>query len=233
MIIARSRLLFFALLLLFFSSNADAQITPVTTTNTQTATISETVTPCNTPLLRTFNVTNAFTVADVNLGVLLSHTYRGDLLMYLTSPLGTRIQFFTGTGTTANNFNVLLDDSAAASVTGHNANDSVTVAPYQRQFQPSSSFTGFNGQNAVGTWTLEICDRFNQDSGVFQRSDLIITPAPATLSITKISSIISDGISNSNPKSIPGAVVNYCIAIGNAGPGIAATSTPATSSRRI
>ena len=34
--------------------------------------------------------------------------------------------------------------------------------------------------------------------------------------------MISDGISGTNPKAIPGAVVHYCITISNAGPGTAA-----------
>ncbi len=38
------------------------------------------------------------------------------------------------------------------------------------------------------------------------------------LSVTKISSVISDSISASNPKAIPGAVIRYCISASNTGP---------------
>ena len=42
------------------------------------------------------------------------------------------------------------------------------------------------------------------------------------LSVTKISSVISDPISSSNPKAIPEAVIRYCITITNLGSGTAA-----------
>jgi uncharacterized repeat protein (TIGR01451 family) len=43
----------------------------------------------------------------------------------------------------------------------------------------------------------------------------------ATLSVTKISSVLSDGISATNPKAIPGATVQYCITVQNNGTGTA------------
>jgi uncharacterized repeat protein (TIGR01451 family) len=44
----------------------------------------------------------------------------------------------------------------------------------------------------------------------------------ATLSVSKISSVITDGLSTTNPKSIPGATVQYCITVANAGSGTTA-----------
>jgi hypothetical protein len=49
------------------------------------------------------------------------------------------------------------------------------------------------------------------------------TVGAANLSVTKYSRIVSDGVSATNPKAIPGAVVEYCIAVSN-GAG-AATAT--------
>ena len=43
------------------------------------------------------------------------------------------------------------------------------------------------------------------------------TVSAATLTMFKSSRIVSDGVSTSNPKSIPGAVVEYCIAVSNTG----------------
>ncbi|MEQ1539458.1 MAG: GEVED domain-containing protein [Sphingorhabdus sp.] len=45
----------------------------------------------------------------------------------------------------------------------------------------------------------------------------LYTCTPGQLSVTKISSTLSDGISASNPKSIPGALVRYCILVTNTG----------------
>jgi uncharacterized repeat protein (TIGR01451 family) len=201
-------------------------------TNSVDGPVDEVTTPCTAPLIRTFNVPQSYLIADVNIGVMMSHTYRGDLLMFLTSPGGIRRQFLTPTGGTLNNFNVLLDDGAADLVTSHTANNDTatvtTIVPlYQRNFRPAVNFLPFNGQNANGTWTLEICDNLNQDSGVFFQSDLFITPTPGNLNVSKISQILNDGVSGSNPKAVTGATVQYCITINNVG-GSAASNVIAT-----
>ena len=223
-----ARLAVICLVLCSIFGAPQAAFAQITYTNTTDGTVNETATPCTAPLLRTFTVPQIYSIADVNIGVLMSHTYRGDLRMFLLSPTGTQITLIQNTGTNQANFNVLYDDSAAAAITTHTAlNDTAAVAtvvpPYQRTFRPLAALTAFNGQNANGTWTLSICDSLNADSGTFFHSTLVITPQPATLNTTKVSSIIADGISGANPKSIPGATVRYCITITNTGPGIATT----------
>ena len=52
------------------------------------------------------------------------------------------------------------------------------------------------------------------------------TVSAAALTVNKISRVVSDGISLSNPKAIPGAVVEYCIIVSNAAG--AATATGVT-----
>ncbi len=196
-------------------------------TNSADSAISETATPCGSPLVRNFTVSEIFTVADVNIGVLLSHTYRGDLRFYLKSPAGTQIQLFNNIGTTRNNVNVLFDDAAANPISSHtSSNDTATastvVPAYQRTFRPFQALSAFNGQEAAGTWELTICDSLNADSGTFYQSDLFLTAAPASIGVTKISSVVADGVSATNPKAIPGATIRYCIVVSNAGPGTAA-----------
>jgi uncharacterized repeat protein (TIGR01451 family) len=215
----------FALLACGQSTAVRAQITY---TNTTDGTVSETATPCTSPLVRTFTVPQIYSIADVNIGVLMSHTYRGDLRMFLLSPQATQVTLIQNTADTQNNFNVLFDDNAAAAITTHTSlNDTATVTtvvpPYQRTFRPLQLLSAFNGQNANGTWTLSICDSLNADSGTFFQSNLTITAQPATVAVSKASVILSDGVSGSNPKSLPGAVVRYCVTITNNGPGIAAS----------
>ena len=60
-------------------------------TTATTGTVSDTATPCSNPLKRTFTVGSSQTVTDVNIGVLMAHTYRGDLVITLVSPAGTRV----------------------------------------------------------------------------------------------------------------------------------------------
>jgi uncharacterized repeat protein (TIGR01451 family) len=45
----------------------------------------------------------------------------------------------------------------------------------------------------------------------------LYTCTPANLSVSKISTVLSDGVSVSNPKAIPGALVRYCITVSNIG----------------
>lgn len=47
------------------------------------------------------------------------------------------------------------------------------------------------------------------------------TVSAAVLNVVKTSVVISDGVSVSNPKAVPGAVVEYCISVTNTGPATA------------
>ncbi|APG62573.1 hypothetical protein LPB140_07000 [Sphingorhabdus lutea] len=54
------------------------------------------------------------------------------------------------------------------------------------------------------------------------------TVAGAVLSVSKLSRVVSDGVSASNPKAIPGAVIEYCIAVSNAAGAATATGVNIT-----
>ncbi len=179
--------------------------------------INETAAPCTTAgsLKRTFTVGTSFSVTDVNIGVLASHSYRGDMQMFLTSPSGTRIQLTAGSGSnSATNFNALFDDSAADVIANYTANATATattaVPPYASTYRPASALSAFNGQNAAGTWTLELCDQYSADNGTFYQADLYLAAAAtnyADLSLTM-------SVSNSAPTS--GASIAYTLTVTNA-----------------
>ena len=94
-------------------------------TNTTDGTISESATPCSSPLVRNFTA-GAGTVTDIDIGVLLAHTWRADLVMTLQSPSGTRVTFVNGVGGNADNFNVLLSDQNGTPITSHTTADTAT-----------------------------------------------------------------------------------------------------------
>ncbi|MEM1051311.1 MAG: proprotein convertase P-domain-containing protein [Pseudomonadota bacterium] len=176
---------------LAFAQPALAQSTSTFSTTT-TGTVDG-LTDCANPLIRTINVTASVQISDVNIGILVTHTWRGDLQFILESPNGTRVQLTNGdTGNlSGDNFNVLLDDSAAQLVNsdGNTTNHSTTAPPYQNTFRPQNLLSAFNGENSAGLWQLETCDLFPaEDDGTFQRADLTITSTPtdfADLSLTK------------------------------------------------
>lgn len=211
-------LLLLAVLLALCSTAPAAAQTVNQYTNTTTGNIVDS-TNCATTVTRTFVVGTSYTLSDVNLGVLLSHTYRSDLRITLTSPAGTTVQIMTNVGGAADNLNVLFDDEAAGAIASHTANDTTgAVPPYQRTFQPTAALTAFDGQNAQGTWTMVICDSVAQDVGTFTRADLYITQPPASyadLSVTKT-------VSNASPTN--GATITYTLGVTNA----AASSLTAT-----
>lgn len=192
-------------------------------TNSTTGTINNSTT-CSAPLVRNFTVAASFTVADVDIGLFMAHTWRGDIRVILQSPAGTRVQIVNGnTNNSADNLNVLLSDENSGQVggTGHSTDDQLTPAPppYQRAFLPNNILAAFDGQNSAGTWRLEICDTFpSADNGTFTRADLYLTQPPASyadLSLTKT-------VSNATPAS--GNAISYTLSVTNS-----ATSTAAAS----
>ena len=101
------------------------------TTDSANNAINDTATPC-TPetsrFSRTFSVGSSFIVSDVNIGVLMAHTWRADVQMFLVSPSGTRVQLTTGLGGNADNFNLTFDDEASAGISSYTANATATAS---------------------------------------------------------------------------------------------------------
>lgn len=186
-----------------------------TASNTTTGAINGTTT-CAAPLVRNFTVSTSFTVSDVDLGVLATHTWRGDIQITLQSPAGTRVQLVNGdpNAIDGDNFNVRLNDAAATLVNtdGNSVSHTTTAPPYQNQFRPNALLSAFNGQNSAGTWRLEICDLFSgSDDGTFQRADLFLTAVPAAYADLSLTS----SVSNTNPAN--GATISYTFTVSNAG----------------
>jgi uncharacterized repeat protein (TIGR01451 family) len=179
-------------------------------TNSTTGNIVDSTT-CATTVSRTFVVGTNYIVSDINLGVSLSHSYRSDLQITLTSPSNTTVQIMTNVGGSANNLSVLFDDEAASAVSGHTSNDSTSaVPPYQRTFRPTAALTAFDGENAAGTWTMVICDSVAQDTGTFTRADLYITEPPANFTDLSVSKSLPGGTYNN------GDTVSYTVSVTNA-----------------
>ena len=174
---------------------------------------------CNaTSLTRTFSVSDSFIIGDVDLGVIVNHTWRGDLRIRLTSPAGTTVQLVNGNpnSISGNNFHVLLNDEGTQLVNtdGDTRNQSGgNNPPFQNDYIPNNPLSAFDGQNSNGTWTLAICDRFpGDDDGTFRYAELFLTDTPATgadLSLVK-------SVSNASPAT--GASVDFTIALTNSGP---------------
>lgn len=203
------RLLLAGLLACFGAAGLSAQTTTTYTNSADDAVNGATT--CAAPLVKTFAVGTSYTVADVDLGAYITHSWRGDIRLTLESPGGIRVQLVDGdtANTSGDNFSVRLDDAAAQVVNTDNPtgnHPTGTPPPFANTFRPNASLSAFNGVNSLGTWRLEICDLFpSQDNGNFRHAELYLTSAPsnfADLSLTKI-------VSNANPAS--GSTISYTL----------------------
>lgn len=115
-------------------------------------------------------VTSTITVADglvdlcdVDVITQLAHTASGDIDMALISPSGTRVVLTTDNGAAANDvFNgTRWDDDANQPVSDFLFQDRVVATA----LTPEGALARFAGENANGTWTLELTDDAGGDEG--------------------------------------------------------------------
>lgn len=143
----------------------------------------------------TITVPNSGTIADVNLlGLVLPHTWVGDLGATLTSPQGTTVQLFDGPGIPSSNFgcdgddlDVSFDDDATStSATFENTcNNAPAINGF---FQPLNALSAFNGENMAGVWTLTILDSYpTEDDGSLDAWSLEICTEPIPTGINNSS----------------------------------------------
>jgi subtilisin-like proprotein convertase family protein len=100
-----------------------------------------------------------------SLTVGVDHTWVGDLNFVLTSPAGTSVMLINragGTFNSGNNFcQTVLQDGAAESIQGVLS----TQAPFTGTFSPANPLGAFTGENADGTWTVNVSDNAFFDVG--------------------------------------------------------------------
>jgi subtilisin-like proprotein convertase family protein len=116
---------------------------------------------------------------DVDLNVSITHTWNADLVITLISPLATTCDISSNNGGANDNvFNgTLFDDQSLNSVVSYAYVNGV-AAPNLRPEQ--SMNTAFRGQNANGTWTLQIQDTAGADIGNLSAWSLTITDGVLT-----------------------------------------------------
>ncbi len=115
----------------------------------------------------TLTIPDAFCIGDVDVEVDITHTYIGDLIVELTSPQGTTVRLHNRTGGSADNL-VRTYDQGVLNPDGPGA------------------LTDFNGQSALGNWTLLVSDNAGADVGALNTWKLKIAqsgvPCPPTAS---------------------------------------------------
>ncbi len=100
-------------------------------------------------------VTEGDIMVDVNVDIDLTHTWRGDLILELTSPAGTTVRLHNRTGS--------LDD------------DIMTNYDLVTEPDGPGSMSDFDGESPIGMWTLFISDNAGGDTGVLNAWCLNVT----------------------------------------------------------
>lgn len=103
-------------------------------------------------LSSTITVPDNFLLTDVNVAIDLAAFESSDHVISLTSPGGTTVQLFNQNCNLGFDIIMTFDDEAGSGLGACdpiNGNDGLS-------FQPVSLLSGFDGQNANGTWTLNV-----------------------------------------------------------------------------
>ena len=154
-------------------------------------------------VLRTFNVTDSFTIDDLNVGVVIDHTWRGDLTVSLESPAGTRFAIINQVGGGQDDLNVRLDDEAGTAI-GSGTQDSGATYPDVTR-RPSNALSTFDGEQANGTWTMRVCDSVAQDTGTFLQGHLEFTSTAGGGGGTAVTTYSEDFVGGTGYGSTPGS----------------------------
>ncbi|MHC4573834.1 MAG: proprotein convertase P-domain-containing protein [Planctomycetota bacterium] len=126
-------------------------------------------------------VPDHFIISDLDVRINITHTNVFDLQLILQSPRGNRILLNVYDpekefGEYENYSGTIFDDEAEFSI-------SEGEPPFTGRFRPRppNLLSVFDGRDAFGTWTLQICDMFDWDSGTLDSFELVITtPEPTT-----------------------------------------------------
>jgi len=120
-------------------------------------------------------------IDDLDISITISHTKVFDLQIFLESPDGTRIllimydpftEYFEG-----EDYNgTIFDDEADIGI-------KEGEPPFTGRFRPEESLSSFDGQDAYGSWRLQVYDAYYADTGRLRAFELSITvPEPLSAS---------------------------------------------------
>ncbi len=121
----------------------------------------------------TINVTDSFTIADLNIQLgILTHQRLEDLRFTLESPSGTQVMLFEdlprpyldGTRPTGNTMVGTLFDDETATALRITDSQGGAVPPYNDSYVSQQILTAFDGENSQGVWTLIVEDRLPQNN---------------------------------------------------------------------
>lgn len=117
----------------------------------------------------TMEVTEDVIISDLDVEMIMTHTWVGDVSVIITSPAGTAVTIFdrpgrttSGFGCSGNDVDATLDDSATDPVENECGANVPTI---DGTFSPNNPLAAFNGESTLGTWTITGIDAVTPDPG--------------------------------------------------------------------
>ncbi|MBL8878602.1 MAG: proprotein convertase P-domain-containing protein [Phycisphaerales bacterium] len=141
-------------------------------------------------ILNFLTVPDSRLIRDLNVGLLISHSFQGDIIASLTSPAGTTVDLLTRPGQRSDDFGFGANDLGDVSNGTDFVVDDEAAFFYElgAAGAPSASVTGtwradrgpladFVGEDAQGVWTLTVSDNAPADTGRLVRWKLFVAYA--------------------------------------------------------
>ncbi len=98
-------------------------------------------------------------ICEVEIEISITHTWDGDLDIFVESPTGTVVELSTDNGSSGDNYtNTVFDDDASTAITDGSA-------PFTGTYSPEGTLSDFDGEDGNGTWTLQVTDDVSPDAG--------------------------------------------------------------------
>ncbi len=116
--------------------------------------------PDNPAVQYAIDVPIEYHITDLNVRVDITHTFDGDIDMWLITPWGDTLELTTDNGGSGDNFQVTVFDDEGA-----NGPITAGTAPFNGSYIPEELLAGVDGFNAIGTWWLLIDDDAGGDIG--------------------------------------------------------------------
>lgn len=109
------------------------------------------------PASSIINIPSSTIISDVNITVDITHTYPGDLKIWMISPNATEVVLYQYDCGAEDNIHVIFDDAGTSPINCQSL--------IQETVTPSTELAFFNTEDAQGDWTLKVTDNWNNDIG--------------------------------------------------------------------
>ena len=126
-------------------------------------------------------------ITDVNVGMQITHTWVGDLVVTVVAPDATEVILYNQPGCSFNNIFAVADDAAAIAMDTVCTNGDPSI---DGTYRPSNPLAALNGGSGNGVWSLKVQDKVVSDAGTLNNWSLDLTcgeaQARATFEVNKV-----------------------------------------------